>query len=151
MNTAKSLLAIGLGALLAAPMAAQEDLRACVEELEQQLKILKRQLELDKEASTEKSKSTPVLTAGASGFSFRSADTNFVLKLRGYLHVDGRFYPDDVATGKANDTFLLRRVRPIIEGTLFEKFDYRLMLDFGSGASLSGATSAVLPSAGGQV
>ena len=121
-------------------MGAQEaDLKAKVEELEQELRIVKRQLELDKEAATEKSKTAPVLSAGANGFSFRSADTNFVMKIRGYIQADTRFYPDDAARTVANDTFLLRRVRPIIEGTVWDKFDYRLMLDFGSNLSLSSA------------
>jgi phosphate-selective porin OprO/OprP len=80
-----------------------------------------------------------VLSAGANGFSFRSADTNFVLKVRGYIQADARFYPDDHASTAPNDTFLLRRVRPIFEGTVWDKFDYRLMLDFGSNVSLSSA------------
>lgn len=133
---------MGIGALLALPLplhAQETDIKAKVEELEQQVRILKRQLELDKEASTEKAKTTPVVSAGASGFSFRSADTNFVLKVRGYIQADTRWYPDDHSAGMANDTFLLRRVRPIIEGTVYEKFDYRLMLDFGSNVSLSSA------------
>lgn len=128
-----------MGALLAAPAIAQEDLRTKVDDLEQQLRILKRQLELDKESSVEKSKTTPVVSLGAGGLNIRSADTNFVMKIRGYIQADARFYPDDAAAAAPNDTFLLRRVRPIIEGTVWDKFDYRLMLDFGSGASLSSA------------
>lgn len=135
----KSLLALGLGALLAAPVAAQEDLRAKVDDLEQQLKILKRQLELDKETATEKSKTAPVFTAGATGFTFRSADTNFVLKVKGVVQADGRFYIDDQNRSSPNDSFLLRRVRPIFEGTLWDKFDYRLMLDFASGTTATAA------------
>jgi phosphate-selective porin OprO/OprP len=129
-----------LGALLAMPAGAQEaDIKTRLDELKQELRIVKRQLELDKEVAADKSKTAPVLSAGASGFSFRSADTNFVMKIRGYVQVDARFYPDDAARTAANDSFLLRRVRPIIEGTVFEKFDYRLMLDFGSNVSLSSA------------
>lgn len=133
-------MAVGLGALLAFPAGAQDaDLKTKVEELEQELRIVKRQLELDKEAATEKSRTAPVLSAGANGFSFRSADTNFVMKIRGYVQADARFYPDDAAAAAANDSFLLRRVRPIIEGTVYDKFDYRVMLDFGSNLSLSSA------------
>ncbi len=139
LNIKTGLTAVGLGALLAVPIHGQEDLRTKVDDLEQQLRILKRQLELDKEASTEKAKTTAVVSAGANGFSLRSADTNFVMKIRGYIQADARFFPDDHAAGTSNDTLLLRRVRPIIEGTVFEKFDYRLMLDFGSNASLSSA------------
>ncbi len=63
-----------------------------------------------------------------------SADTNFVFNLRGGFQVDGRFYPGE---SPAKDTFLLRRLRPIMEGTVFQKFDYRVMLDFASGLSSS--------------
>lgn len=104
------------------------------DELDQKVRILERKQEIEKEAATEKAKTTVAVSAGPSGFSIRSTDTNFVLRLRGGLQVDGRFYPD---SSPANDTFLLRRVRPIIEGTLYEKFDFRVMFDFASGISLS--------------
>ena len=143
---------VGIAALLSTNVGfAQEDLKNRVEELEQQLKILKRQLEIDKEASTEKSKTTPVITAGANGFSFRSADTNFVLKLRGYIQADARFYPGDSSgsgvNDGANDTFLLRRVRPILEGTVFNNYDFRLMLDFPSGGVSSSANDVYVQDA----
>jgi phosphate-selective porin OprO/OprP len=118
-----------------------------VDELEQQVKILQRTRELDVEASDARAKESPRITAGATGFSFSSADTNFVLKIRGGLQVDGRFYSGN---STAQDTFLLRRVRPIVEGTVYEKFDYRLMFDFASGVSASaGNNGAILDAYGG--
>lgn len=130
--------------MLAFPAAAQEDLRTKVDQLEQELRILKRQLELDKESTTEKSKTAPVFTAGSDGLTFRSADTNFVLKLHGYVQADARFYPDDANRAAPNDTFLLRRVRTIFEGTVWDNFDYRMMLDFGAGSSLSSANNTLV-------
>jgi phosphate-selective porin OprO/OprP len=63
--------------------------------------------------------------------------------VHGYGQADGRFYLND--HGTANDTFLLRRVRPIIEGTVYKIFDYRVMTDFGSGrASSSSAENNML-------
>ena len=105
-----------------------------VEELEQKVKILERNRELETEAAAEKSRQTARVAIDANGLNVSSADTNFVFKLRGGFQVDGRFYPGD---SPAKDTFLLRRVRPIMEGTVFSKFDYRLMLDFASGVSSS--------------
>lgn len=107
-----------------------------LEELDQKLKILDRQRELSEEAAAERAKTTPVVSLGANGFSVRSADTNFVFRFRGYVQGDARFFLDDPATSP-NDTFLLRRVRPIFEGTVFDRFDYRVMLDFGTGQSSS--------------
>jgi phosphate-selective porin OprO and OprP len=122
-------------------------LKQQIEQLDQKVRILESNRELEKEASTEKAASSTVVTAGASGFTIRSADTNFVLKIRGYVQADARFYPDDNAAGTANDTFLLRRVRPILEGTVFEEYDFRVMLDFGSGASASAANNGFVQDA----
>ena len=140
-----------VGSLWAAtPGLAQEsetirELKSQVQELDQKLRVVERRLELERETASEKSKSTPVISAGAGGFSFRSADTNFVLKLRGYVQADSRWFIDDGID--ANDTFLLRRVRPIFEGTVFDKYDFRVMLDFGSGVSSSAANNGFLQDA----
>jgi phosphate-selective porin OprO/OprP len=141
------LIAVGLGALLALPLHAQDDLRTKVDELEQQLRILKRQLELDREASAEKAKTTPIFSAGSDGLIFRSADTNFLFRIRAYLQADARFYPGDPAPGAANDTFLVRRARTSFEGTVWEKFDYRLLLDFGGGQSFTTGNNSILQDA----
>src|SRR6267143_6994418 len=112
-----------------------ETLKKQIQTLDQKVRILERKQEFEREAGETRSKDAPRLTAGAEGFSFSSADTNFVLKLRGYVQADARLYVDDHIPG--NDTFLLRRVRPIFEGTLFKHYDYRIMLDFASGISSS--------------
>src|SRR4030095_11745528 len=109
-----------------------------LEAIEQQVKVLERKREIDQEAAAEKAKTTPVVSLGANGFSVRSPDTNFVFRVRGYIQADGRWFLDDAGSGGPNDTFLLRRVRPILEGSVFDRFDYRLMLDFGCGQSSSG-------------
>lgn len=116
------------------PDSSIRELKAQIQALDQKVRILERRQELDKADAASRSTAAPVVSAGASGFSIRSADTNFILRLRGGLQVDGRFYPGE---STANETFLLRRVRPILEGTVYEKFDYRLMLDFASGVSLT--------------
>lgn len=115
-----------------------------IQRLQQQLKVLERKEELAKEAGVEKSKTTPVVSLGAGGLQVRSADTNFVFKLRGYTQIDSRIFLDDHAAGTANDSFLVRRARPIIEGTVYEKYDYRLMLEFASGAGSSGLNNGFL-------
>ena len=79
---------------------------------------------------TEKARMAPSLSLGDSGVVIASANSNFLMNLHGYMQVDGRFYPGDTPAG---DTFLLRRVRPILEGTVYDRFDYRMMPDFSSG------------------
>jgi phosphate-selective porin OprO and OprP len=112
----------------------EEPIGSRFEALDQKVRILERKGELDSEAAAAKSKTATTVTAGASGFAISSADNNFVLRIRGGVQTDGRFY---AGNSTANDTFLLRRVRPIIEGKVYEKFDYRVMVDFASGVSLS--------------
>lgn len=109
-----------------------------IEELEQRVKIQDRKNELDAEAVAEKAKTAASVSIGAGGFQVRSADSNFVMRVRGGLQADGRFFVGDSV---ANDTFLLRRVRPILEGTVFGKFDYRLMADFASGVTQTTANN----------
>src|SRR5208283_4975273 len=78
------------------------------------------------------------LSLGSQGLIVRSADSNFLMNIHGYVQADARFYEND--HNPANDTFLLRRVRPIIEGTVYDRFDYRFMPDFGSG-NVAGSTA----------
>src|SRR5690242_7204085 len=122
--------ALGLAVALAAHGQTQEALQTRVEALEKELQALKQQLGAGK--SGEKAQSPPLVVVGANGFAMRSADSNFVLRVRATIQGDARFYPGG-GSGTANDTFLMLRVRPVFEGTVLERFDYRLMLDFGSG------------------
>jgi phosphate-selective porin OprO/OprP len=87
------------------------------------------------------------VSLGLNGLVVRSADSNFLMNVHGYVQADARFYLND--NNPANDTFLLRRVRPIIEGTVYDRFDYRLMADFGSGltSSSSAGNNAILDDA----
>lgn len=101
-----------------------------IEELDQQVKILKRNRELDAEAAQAKAKEAPRITLGEQGFSFSSADTNFVVQLKGVVQVDSRtFFHDAGIVG--NDTLLLRRARPILQGTVYRDFDFLFVPDFG--------------------
>jgi len=113
-------------------------LREQLSALDQKIRTLERQREVDQEMAAEKAKSQPLVTIDDKGLTARSADTNFVMRIHAVFQGDGRFYFDHAA-GAANDTFLARRVRPIFEGSLYQLFDYRLMLDFGSGLNASTA------------
>lgn len=100
-------------------------------ELDQKLRIAERNNELTAEAAEARAKEQPRLTVGATGFGFTSADTNFSLKLRGLVQLDSRMFFDDNPLLEGNDTFVLRRARPIIEGTVFRDFDFQFVPDFG--------------------
>ncbi len=105
-----------------------------LEELDQQVRILKRNRELDQEAAEAKAKEAPKLSIGSQGFSFGSADGNFNVKLGGVLQADSRTFFNDSGTA-GNDSFLLRRARPILQGTVFRDFDFLFVPDFGGTGS----------------
>src|SRR5947208_2767714 len=107
-----------LAALMAATVQAQTNIEQRLDELEQEIRILKRQKELDQEQADQKAKETPILTAGKEGFALKSADGNFQLRLRAHVQADARFFLDD-EDNNGTDTFLIRRARPIVEGTVF--------------------------------
>jgi len=119
-----------------APAPPQTDAQK-IEELEQRLKILERKDELDKEAAAAKEKEAAKVTIGKDGFAARSADGAYVLKIKGYIHIDGRFFDEAPAVLiDNNDTFFLRRARLTVEGTVAKYFDYKLMPDFGEGRTV---------------
>jgi phosphate-selective porin OprO/OprP len=69
------------------------------------------------------------VSADDKGFSLALPDKSFVLKLRGLVQADGRFFADNDAL-QANDTFLVRKFRPTLDGTLFGLIDFRLTPEF---------------------
>lgn len=105
------------------------------QELEQKVKVLERKQELAEEDAAAKKKTASTFKANEKGFSWTSADSDFELKLRGYVQADGRYIFDDNpnVSGDITDTFTLRRVRPIFEGTLWKYYAFRIMPDFDGG------------------
>jgi phosphate-selective porin OprO and OprP len=115
-----------------APIADRLDL------LDQKLQIVERKRELEAEATAAKLKESPVVTAsGKDGFGFKSADSSFQLRVGGLVQADSRFYTEgDPARALGSSTFLLRKVRPVLEGTVYKYFDFKIMPDFGNGQAL---------------
>ncbi len=105
-----------------------EDQSIYVKDLEQEVQLLKRQIEVKDEAEASKGPS-PTIGAGPDGFFLQSADKNFAIRFRGYTQLDSRFFVGE-SDSDNNDTFFLRRVRPIVEGTVGGWADFRIMPDF---------------------
>ena len=155
----KSWLFVGVAAMISAtlgfgsPARAEEagppekSIEQRFEELDQEIRILKRQRELEQEAAETAKKSTAIVKAGNTGFSLESADGQNVIKLRGLLQADYHYYfegsrdvrnrsdqragdLDSNGFSNTGDTWLLRRVRPIIQGTLLGIYDFRFTPDF---------------------
>ncbi len=119
-------------------------LKQQIEALAQKVKILERNKELEGEAAEAKAKTLPSVTLGAGGLNVSTADTNFLLKIRGYVQADSRVFLGNDEAVKGNDTFLLRRVRPIFEGAVWKDYEYRLMFDFASGITSGTGNNAFL-------
>jgi phosphate-selective porin OprO and OprP len=75
--------------------------------------------------------SSPRFHWGRGGFVFGTADGKTELRVRATFNLDGHAYFGDV--NPLPDTFILRRARPFIEGTLWDTIDFRLMPDFAYG------------------
>jgi len=104
---------------------------ARIQELEQKVSALEQHVAAENSENAELIPGDATATPGVDvayandGVSIRSNDGRFVFRLRPILQTDGRFFVD----GGTNQ-FLLRRVRPYLEGTAFSFFDWRIMPDF---------------------
>ncbi|HEU4517386.1 MAG TPA: porin [Steroidobacteraceae bacterium] len=137
----KHTLRAAIFAALTLPLAAQaqevsnEELLKRIEEQEQKILVLERKLEITDEAAASAKESTAVVSAGPKGFTIRSADSKNTLRLRGTVHLDGRYVEGEDPT-LSIDTFQATRVRPTIEGTFAGIYDFRIMPDFGQGRTV---------------
>jgi phosphate-selective porin OprO/OprP len=118
-----------------------------IEALKKQIQVLTLKVdELEQQHATELAKQTnaPFITAGAEGFALQSADTNFVLNLKGFAQVDARDY---LRSAPGKDTFTIRRMRAIASGSVYHDYEYYLQPDFASGVTGTTTNDAFLQDA----
>lgn len=102
--------------------------------LEQRVNILEQKLEIAHEDTSAKSKETATVKASAAdGFQIQSADKSYALRLRLLIQADSRQFIDDTA-GNETSAFLIRRARPILEGTVFGYTNFLIVPDLASNA-----------------
>lgn len=107
--------------------------REHLEALDQKVKILEREKELEQEASEAKAKEAPKISIGSDGFNLSSAKGDFAVQLKGIVQMDSRtFFNEPGVVG--NDSLLMRRIRPILQGTVFRDFDFLFVPDFAPSA-----------------
>ncbi len=148
------------GGIISAPQVALandsselEQLRQLVQELDQKVKVLARKSEIASEDAAAAKKETPIVKASEKGFGLQSADGQNEIKLRGLIQEDYRAFDSganevrnrsDARAGSlnpitgfhdANDTWVARRLRPTIEGTVFGKYDFRFTEEFAGGSA----------------
>ena len=128
-----ALISLGVVSVASAVEISDADLSALkkqLADLDQKVRILEREREIDGENAATAAKALPKITIGANGASFGSSDSNFVAQLHGLVQLDNRtFFNDGHLNG--DDGFLLRRARPIFSGTVFHDFDFNFTPDFG--------------------
>ena len=128
-----TVLGVGLTATGLAAEISDADLAALkqqIADLDQKVRILQRERENDGDAAATAAKAVPKISIGANGFSFGSADSNFVAQLHAVIQTDTRTF-FDAGNAKGEDGFLLRRARPIFSGTVFHDYDFMFVPDFG--------------------
>ena len=116
-----------------------------IRELEQRLRAVEDKRALERHEAdriaADKSRNVGLAVAySQEGVGIVSSDGKFQFRFRPILQVDARFF----VQGGTN-TFLLRRVRPAIEGTLFEYFDWRFMPELAGTPNVQDAFVNVRP------
>jgi phosphate-selective porin OprO/OprP len=112
-----------------------QQLEQRVDELDQKLRVAERNKELKDEAAAQTAKNAAAVTADTSGFTIKSNDGNFLLKIGADLQVDNRTFTGQ-GSGSFVDTALLRRMRPTFSGTVYRYVDYFFRPDFGQGQTI---------------
>lgn len=162
-NTGKSgLVSIRLGApaiaqslltlaFLGAPIAVTAAEGTSLEDLDQRIRILERQLEIQKEEADTRAKDATTSKIDDKGVSIRKGD--FELKIKGLVQADVRTYVDDynpanttetATTNRnglySNDTVTFRRIRPAFEGSFGRLLGFRLTPEFAGNGSVDAAS-----------
>ena len=110
-----------------------EKLRALVQELDQKVRILDRKGEIASEEAAAKKKETPIVKASQDGFGLESADGKNKIRFKALAQIDYRNFQDAGAGNDAKniDGFTFRRIRPSVEGTIADKYDFKFVPEFG--------------------
>src|ERR1017187_6807112 len=112
-----------------------QQLEQKVDELDQQFKVADKKKELSDEDAAAKAQNDGSVTADTGGFTIKSNDGNFLLKIGADLQVDNRAYLGPGAVF-GSDGILLRRVRPTFSGTVYKYVDYFFRPYFGLGTTV---------------
>lgn len=97
------------------------------DQLDQRIRILERQLEIQQEEAANKAKDATTTKFDDKGLSIKKGD--YELKFKALVQADARVFLDD-QTPRNSDTFLFRRIRPTFEGSLGKLVGFRLTPEF---------------------
>ena len=113
-----------------------------IDQLKQQVDQLSQKQKADEAAaakaasssngSSSSNPSNASVTADEHGFTIKSNDGDFSLNIGADIQVDNRAFSGPALT-VLPDTLLLRRARPVFQGTIYKYIDYFIRPDFGKG------------------
>lgn len=95
---------------------------------------LQQHIKTEQDDLSAKAPTTPVVSAGAEGFTLQSRNGDYRLTLGMTAQTDGRFSLDSPTP--ITNTFSLRKIRPTFTGRVGKYFDFRVMPDFGNGTTV---------------
>lgn len=131
MNTnllAATVISVSLISFPHLAQAQEAGVNARIKKLEEELALLKRQVEVSEEKEKSAAEKAANVEFGRKGLKISSPDKQYELSLRGYGQLDYRAFPDDSnSTGRSE--FLARRLRPVLEVKAGDA-SFRLMPDF---------------------
>ncbi len=129
-------------AVVPAPASADS---ARLDDVEQVARIALRKTELLEEDAAKRPQGAATVVVDDKGFVLKLADDTTKLRVAGLLQADGRFsFKDDAL--QSNDAFLIRKFRPMLEGTLFNLVDYRLLSELAGTVQILDAYADLRPS-----
>jgi phosphate-selective porin OprO/OprP len=108
-----------------------------IDELRRQIDQLEQKQKADEAAAASalNSPTAASVTADTSGFTIKSHDGDFLLKIGADIQIDSRSY-FGAGSEALSDNIVLRRVRPTFSGTIYHYIDYFIRPDFGLGTVL---------------
>jgi len=105
-----------------------------LEALDQKVTVIDHKLQADEKTQHDNALTMPVIQASKDGFFIKSPDQSYQLHIGGWTQAEGRFYMSQEPAG-VSSTFVMRRIRPYLEGTVGKYYDFRILTDFGQGAT----------------
>jgi phosphate-selective porin OprO/OprP len=117
---------------------------ARLDQIEEVARIALRKTEILGENAAKRPPEDSAVVVNDRGFVLKRSDGSSALRVGALLQADGRFFFRDDAL-EANDTFLIRRFRPYLDGTLFSLVDYRLLVEFAGTVQILDAYADVHP------
>jgi phosphate-selective porin OprO/OprP len=117
---------------VAPTLAADAALQGRLDALEQRTHLLESSLASAQAAAAAGPRSATTIETDGGGFAITSPDRQYQIRFKGVLQIDGRRIFDNTPLQNTVDTFIVRRARPIIGGTLLGLTDFLFVPDFGN-------------------